>query len=164
MMEAVRSSGRGMPGEEPPAKGSSAKSAPGWERPAKGAPGRELPAVISDGGGALQKAGKPPIDPAEIERQGLLLRELNMRKERNKIRRKFCFVAFGRLDIAAMFFLFPGTDTTHDGQHAKYKRHSYYEPDYIPLQKSSCNRLRRPAIPRHDAQHKQPGNPHGRDD
>ena len=83
-----------MPGEEPPAKGSSAKSAPGWERPAKGASGRELPAVISDGGGALQKAGKPPIDPAEIERQGLLLRELNMRKERNKIRRKYILMIF----------------------------------------------------------------------
>ena len=52
------------------------------------------------GGGAVampRNYRKPPFDPIEIERQGLLLREVSMRKERNKIRRKYflmIFVAF----------------------------------------------------------------------
>ncbi|MCL2060463.1 MAG: cell division protein FtsL [Oscillospiraceae bacterium] len=38
---------------------------------------------------ASDDAAVAPIDAAEIERQGLLLREIRMRKERNKVRRKY---------------------------------------------------------------------------
>ena len=54
-------------------------------------------AVYNPGGGttALQRMnGRAPFDAAEIERQGLLLREVSMRKERKKIRRKYFLMIF----------------------------------------------------------------------
>jgi len=39
--------------------------------------------------GALRDAGKTPIDAAEVERRGLLMQEMQMRKVRNKVRRKY---------------------------------------------------------------------------
>ena len=55
---------------------------------ATGTDRRALPAVIQNDGKARQKYGTL-FDAAEIEKQGLLLREVSMRKERNKIRRKY---------------------------------------------------------------------------
>ena len=47
-----------------------------------------LPALIQENGAERPKS-ENPFDAAEIERRGLLLREVGMRKERNKIRRKY---------------------------------------------------------------------------
>ena len=56
---------------------------------------------MRQGGGEMialpRQSRRAPFDAAEIERRGLLLREVSMRKERNKIRRKYflmIFVAF----------------------------------------------------------------------
>ena len=49
---------------------------------------RSLPAVTYKSG-KENRSGKMPFDAAEIERQGLLMREVSMRKERNKIRRRY---------------------------------------------------------------------------